>query len=340
MTKEKEKMSSASLRLLYADIIKGYSKTEDKRYKTTYIKHLGTIDAAGMDEIKSRYYEEAKKEGLPTEDDKLEYLHKEGDWTKQDEAKLDGLRSWVKQLKVNKSKLFLERDKNQLINQIRETEGEIQVKENRRLEWIGMTCDSYSSKKSNEHYIFQSLFKNSECLDHLLSVEEFDELSTQEIFYLVKLYNGKMEPFFPRNLKKIALSGFFLNFFYLCDDNPMTFFGEPAVSLTFYQAELFGHAKYFKSILQDSKNKPPHDVMDDPDAIIDWYESSKASQAAFDKVKDTGNVGGSSIVGASKQEMTKLGAIDDGEKFIDLAQEAMKKGGSLNMEELIKLHGQ
>ena len=79
--------------------------------------------------------------------------------------------------------------------------------------------------------------------------------------------------------------------------------------------------------------------MDDPDAIIDWYESSKASQAAFDKVKDSGNVGGSSIVGASKDEMTKLGAIDEGEKFVDLAQEAMKKGGSLNMEELIKLHG-
>ena len=51
-------------------------------------------------------------------------------------------------------------------------------------------------------------------------------------------------------------------------------------------------------------------------------------------------MGGSSIVGASREEMNKLGAIDDGEKFIDLAAEAAKKGGSLSMEDMIKLHGQ
>jgi hypothetical protein len=38
--------------------------------------------------------------------------------------------------------------------------------------------------------------------------------------------------------------------------------------------------------------------------------------------------------------MEKLGAIDDNEQGIDLMKEASKKGGELNMEDLIKLHGQ
>ena len=340
MDETKDKVTTGELRLLYADILRRHSKANSEKYGDIFIKHLDTKDAAELDFIKRRYYEEAKGKGLPTEEERLEYLYEEEHWTKQEEEELRGLESYLKQLSLNKSKLFLERERNQLTNQIRVVKEDIAKKSLTRLEFIGMTANSYSSKKANEYYIFQSLFNSPDCDKFLLSKEEFDELSVVEIHALVEIYNSKMNLFINKNLKRISLSGFFLNFFYLCEDNPMTFFGIPAVDLTFYQAELFGHAKYFKHILQDSKNKPPHDIMDDPDAIIEWYESSKASQAALEKAKSSGNVGGSSIVGASREEMNKLGAIDDGEKFIDLAAEAAKKGGSLSMEDMIKLHGQ
>ena len=335
----KEQLGSEQLRVIYADVLSGYTKVVDNKYKEAFIKHLDTVDAADMDVIKDTHYKDAKEKGLPTEKERLEYLDEQKEWTTQEENELLGLQSYVRQLEVNKSKLFLERERNSIINQIKEIEGDIAIKGAKRMEFIGITSDSFSSKKANEHYIFQSLFKDRECSESLLSEEEFDELSSKDIYYLVDIYNTHMKRCNAINLKRIALSGFFLNFFYLCEDNPFTFFGKPAVALTFYQAELFGHAKFFKHILQDSKNKPPHDIMDNPDAIIDWYESSKAADAAFDKVKDSGNVGGSSIVGASKKEMTKLGAIDDGDRFIDLAAEAAKKGGSLSMEDMIKLHG-
>ena len=339
MEETETRLSSAQLRVIYADVLSGFTKVKDSKYGKAFIKHLDTVDAADMDMIRENHYREAKKKGLPTEKERLEYLDEQKEWTSQEENELEGLKSYVKQLEVNKSKLFLERERNSIINQIKEIEIDIRGKSARRMEFIGITSDSFSSKKANEHYIFQSLYKNSKCSESLLSKEEFDELTSKDIYSLVEIYNAHMQPCNATNLKRIALSGFFLNFFYLCEDNPFTFFGKPAVALTFYQAELFGHAKFFKHILQDSKNKPPHDIMDDPDAIIDWYESSKAADAAFDKVKDSGNVGGSSIVGAYKKEMTKLGAIDEGDRFIDLAAEAAKKGGSLSMEDMIKLHG-
>jgi precorrin-4 methylase len=111
------------------------------------------------------------------------------------------------------------------------------------------------------------------------------------------------------------------------------------MDLTFYQAELFTHGRYFKNILQNSKNTPPDDIMNDPDKIIEWYEASTNAQEAMNKINKDSS-GGSSIVGASREEMQKLGAIDDSERGIDLAAEAAKKGGELTMDDLIKLHGQ
>jgi len=149
-----------------------------------------------------------------------------------------------------------------------------------------------------------------------------------------------MQKFNSKNLKRIALSGFFLNFYHLCDDNPFTFFGQAATRLTFYQAELFGHGRYFKHILQNSKNKPPDDIMNEPDKIIEWYESSTSAQAAMDKATTSADkMGGSSIVGASRKEMEHLGAASEETEAVDLAKEAAKKGGQLSMADLLKLHG-
>ena len=80
--------------------------------------------------------------------------------------------------------------------------------------------------------------------------------------------------------------------------------------------------------------------MDDPDKIIEWYEASTSAQAAMDKATTSADkMGGSSIVGASKKEMEHLGAATEETESINLAAEAAKKGGQLNMADLLKLHG-
>ena len=78
MDETKDKVTTGELRLLYADILRRHSKANSEKYGDIFIKHLDTKDAAEMDFIKSRYYEEAKGKGLPTEEERLEYLYEEG----------------------------------------------------------------------------------------------------------------------------------------------------------------------------------------------------------------------------------------------------------------------
>ena len=139
------------------------------------------------------------------------------------------------------------------------------------------------------------------------------------------------------NIKRIALSGFFLNNFYLCKDNPKIYFGKPVVELTYNQSELFSYGRYFKHILSDMKNKPSPEIMDDPDKLIEMYNigqnSSKMKQSAEDSDAST-------VVGATKEDLERMGMSSPSEdKGVSLSKEASKKGGKLSMDDLIKLHG-
>ena len=126
---------------------------------------------------------------------------------------------------------------------------------------------------------------------------------------------------------------------YLCENNPYSFFGESIVKLTFYQIELFGYARYYKSLMENSDNKPPEEIAQDPEKLVEWFESAKSAKETLDKSKTAGTEGSaSSLVGATKADLKRLG-LDNPNETINLAKKAAEKGGKLNMEDLMKLHG-
>ena len=134
------------------------------------------------------------------------------------------------------------------------------------------------------------------------------------------------------------MSSFFLNNFYLCEDNPQIYYGKPVVELTYNQSELFSYGRYFKYILSEMKNKPHPDVMDDPDKLIELYNVGKNA----DKIKESmENADASTVVGATNEDLERMGLkapTDEPQQGISLAAEAAKKGGKLSMEDLMKLH--
>jgi hypothetical protein len=333
-----EKVSNSQLRLVFVDILKGCSVSTSKQFGHFYIKHLTHFDASDIDEFKSECMKKAKDNGLETEKEKLKELKKDELWTDQEDSRIIELSGYIVNLRHSKSKLFLKREINQIVTQIKDSEEEISKLNQKKEELVGMTCESFAAKKINEFYIFNSIFKDKEFKESLFEKEEFDELSNHQLIDLITLYNKKIDGFYSKNMKRIALNGFFLNHFYLSEDDAYAFYGKPICELTFFQAELFGLGKYFKSLMTRSKNKAPEDIMGDPDKIIEWYESSQNAQEAMER-HTSDKAGGSSLVGASKEELQRLGASNDDEGTISLAKAAAKKGGQLNMEELMKLHG-
>ena len=327
------------LRLLFIDILKGYSLSYYKRNKL-YFKHNTSFDSGEIDHLREEFIEKAKRNGLPTEDQKEEYLISESIWSKESNEKINKLKSDISTLRQTKSKLFKSDDINEFNRQIDEKKLELITLTVERKDLLGFTVEDYANKKINEYYMFNSLFKDKNLKDRYFSEQEFDELENKDISEILTIYNDINKNFVETNLKKISLSSYYLSLFNLCDENAYNLYGKPIIYLTFYQMEIFGYARYFKNALSEAKHKPSDEYYQDPDKLIEWLESSKNVEEVLTKSENnlskTEGAIATSIVGAKKEDLAKIGKDENG---VSLHKEAVKKGGSLSMEDLIKMHG-
>lgn len=331
-------MNGDKLKLLYADILRGYSPAFLGK-KLVYFKHTTHSESANQDIKYSFFLEKAIKDHLPTYEERKNYLIEEKSWSRAEEDSVLRLESNIKNLQQSKSQKFLAKDRDELQKKIDSEQKELNRLLFERESMIGFVAEKYASKRANEHYIFSIVYENVENRKKLYSADEFDELSGQEIDDIVVLYNGVVESFGPQNIKKISLFPPFFNLFSLCDNNIFNFYGKPMLELTFYQTEIFSSAKNFKTILSNSKTPPPQAVLEDPDKLIEWFETGQAAEKQIAKLqKDDDVIGGSSLVGAKTSDYEKLG-IANGEKVVSLSEELKKHGGTMNMKDFLKIHG-
>jgi len=335
-------MTDPNLKIIFSEIIKGYSKKNIEGIGTLFFKHINNHDSADIDIYNQQFSDKAKAMGLPTSKEQEDYLIKEGLWSEDKNKRIIELQKFISNLKTTKSKLFLKAQIDQINNEIDKNDAELKALKYEKKDLIGYTVEEYTFKKINEYYMYVSLFKDEKLNQRFFKEEDYEELDNKDIALLIKGYNEVNDKFNDRNLKKISLAGYFSNVFYLSNDDPYVFYGRPLVELSFYQIELFSYGKYFKAIISNAKTKPPQYLMTDPDGLIEWFEGSKNVEDVLNKnskLTQKDNVA-SSIVGATEEDLKRLGIKnDDKSTDIDLAKEAAKKGGKLDMQDLIKLHG-
>ena len=330
---EKEK-----LKLLFGDILKGFSIASYKE-KELYLKHLNIIDSAELDYQKHIFYTNAVNKGLQSLEEKEKYLIEENLWSEEKNKKINELKLYINNLKLTKSKLFKQKDIENVKKQIEQEQLELNKLFFLKNELIGFTAEQFATKKSNEYFIYTSLYQDESLKNKFFSKVSYDELSEEEIDELSLIYNKKISNFSTSNLKKISISSNFLNIFNISDENAYHLYGKNIVNLTYYQIEIFNHAKYFRNIISESKHKPPQEFFDDPDKLIEWLESSKNAEEIMSKPnnKSKGNQEfvASSIIGADKNDLDKINKDKSAVNLHDIAE---KKGGSLSMEDFIKIH--
>tara|TARA_E500000305_G_scaffold43213_1_gene33444 strand:- start:504 stop:1499 length:996 start_codon:yes stop_codon:yes gene_type:complete len=330
-------MENSGLKVIFSEILRGYTLVENKDFGKIKIKHFNNFDSAELD-IKNRYfYEKARDQGLPTREQKIEYLLKEDIWDEKKNKEILNLKTMIAGLKNSKSKVFLQAHIDNINRQLEENQLKLAHLEIQKEELIGFCAENYAQRRINEHYMQKAILKDNG--EFLLSNEDFEDLQQDQLMGLISTYNKNTRKFESPNLKKISLSGFFTNLFYLCENNAYTFFGKPLVELTFYQVELFGYARYYKSLMESSESKVPDEVRQDPEKIVEWFESSKNAKEVMDKSQTAGKEGSAtSLVGATKQDLKRLG-LDNPNETISLAKKAAEKGGSLTMQDMMKIHG-
>lgn len=329
-------MERQELKLVFSEIVEGYSLTRSELFGDLKIKHINNYDSAKTDIKNNYYFEKAVSQGLPKREEKVEYLIKEKLWDPEKDKEADRLKEMLKGMNRTKSKLFLQAQIDAIKKDIADNEIKLSNILAEKESVIGFTAEEYANRRINEYYMHISILDEEG--KRLFGENEFDELEQDQVNDIMQVYEKNNRKFKAEILKKISLADFFTNIFYLCEDNVFNFYGKPVIDLTFYQIEIYSYGRYFKSIIQNSEEKIPDHIVEDPDKLIEWAESSKNVKEVLEKTSGDAESGASSIMGATKQDLAKAG-IDENQDVIDLSQKAQEKGGRLTMEDMMKLHG-
>jgi hypothetical protein len=330
-------MEKTGLKVIFSEVLRGYSLVDSPRFKKIQIKHFNNFDSAELDIKNKAFFDKAVEKGLTTRKDRIDYLLREDIWTEEKNKEILMTRSAIVGLQKTKSKVFLQAHIDQANKELQKQELKLMELNMEKEDLIGFTAESYASRRINEYYMFNALL--NEKGEKLFLREEFNDLEEELMLELIGLYNTSTNKFNSKALKLISVSGFYTNLFYLCENNAYIFYGKPLVNLTFYQIELFGYGRYYKSMIDNSDNKPPEEISRNPVKLVEWFESSKSVKDTLEKSKAREKEGAAvSLVGASTQDLKRLG-LDNPNETINLAKKAAEKGGRLSMDDLMKLHG-
>jgi len=298
-----------TLRKLFLSIAQGYSAASHEG-KPLFIKHFNIFDQEELDAQHEAHRAKLERQGIMSREDKLKELRAEGKWTDAHEKKLRDQKSFIENLKKTQKALVIPSQVEQVrvkIEDSKKIEAEL-LREKESL--FGDTSEAFASRYISDVSIYNSFFAEPSLKKPFFSQEEFDHLERKEIYNLIKLYNDKFEDISLDGIKHLALSGLFMNYFNVNEDNPNELFGRKALDLTFYQLNLITYAKIFKSIFKNIPNIPD-EMKDKPDELLEFAESGAKTKEKIEKMQKMAAKGkqsrATSIMGASKDDMEKMG---------------------------------
>jgi hypothetical protein len=320
-------------RKIFRDIVRGYSTTIfDEEF--VYVKHLTPHDQVELEEIEERYHSVALKRGVPTEAEMLAFLEKEGQWVEADEKVISEKTVYLENLRKTLTKLVLKKDIDRQKAIIEKENKILTEKQTQKIQLLGNTCEKYAKERMNDFYIIRSFFRDKDMTQEYFPQDEFDELENHDIKNIVHNYNEIFSAFNEESIQYTILEDFYSPYLSFAEDS-MQFYGKPFCELTYNQIRLIVYTRVIKNIFDTNENIPEN-IKKDPAKLLEFGSSSKEER---EKVKDKLSQGdGGTIIGAKKEDYERLG-IEKNKGSVSLHEEAKKKGGSLNMEDLMKLHG-
>lgn len=326
-------METVKRRKIFRDVVRGYSSTileED----FVYVKHLTPHDQVELEEIEERYFNIALRKGVPTEEEMLLFLKEEEQWSEDDDKFIEDKKYFLDTLKTAKSKMVIKRQIDQQEKTIQEETLLLARKEAEKISLLGNTCEKYAKDRLNDFYMIKSFFKDKNLSEPLFSEDKFDEMENQDIKKVVFRYNELFEGFSEESIQYTILEDFYNPYLSFAEDS-MQFYGKPFCELTYNQIRLIVYTRVFKNIFDTNENIPDN-IRKDPAKLLEFGSSSKEERDKTKQKLSQGSAG--TLVGAKEEDYEYLG-IERPKGGVSLHEEAKKKGGTLNMEDLMKLHG-
>lgn len=326
---------------IYSEICRGFSiDTVEK--STVYFKHPTIAEHFSTYANHGLFIGEGRKKGLLLEKEKVEEAISGGWWSSETESKINFLRSTIKNLFKTQDRLSFASQKSEIEKQIRQNEAILITYTKERREIVGYTLEDYASSKLTEELLIAFTYKNSNFTERFFgSREEYYNLSDGHVEKIKNAFDMFSRVFNNENIRKIAACGFFQNLVYLNED-AYSFWGYPTIKCTKYQIDTLLYGKMYKNMIKNyaENNKPiPEEVLNEPDKFIEWADNQSQNsgvKSRYKKSRDDGSNRVSSLVGATKDDLNKLGVKVEklrGKSLLELAEE---KGGILEKSDYFK----
>lgn len=330
-----EKSQNNNLKKIFRDIKNGFSEVKILE-NFFYLKHISFDDQVDIELIYDKYFEEAKTKGVPTHKQVLQQLIDEKQWTQTQENKILQFEQIIDNFQKQKKNTYLKSEIERLNKEIDNNLVILNDLKNTRASLFSRTAESYAEERVNDYYIIKCLYKDKKLNEVLYDESQFDDIDLQTLFEIIKEYNAVYKEINDNNIQKIILQEFFNLYMPFCE-SPLEFFNKSVCELSYNQLKLLIYARFFRNIFQQNENMPP-EIKSDPDKIIDYINANENAKKLRDKNANKDNRA-ESIVGATKEDLEYLNITKPGQKTLSLADEAKKKGGSLSMEDMLKIFG-
>lgn len=315
---------------IISEILQGVSVV-DSNLGILYFKHLLQEEQREILSESSIFEKEAKSKGLLTEQESMDELYSHGMWGDEEENKIKQYQSEI-ELNQNsmKAQVLPSRIKS-LQKTINELNRKLLKINSEKESLMGLTCEKFVNNKIQKTIVERIIFSDKDFKNPI-----FDGLYVNEKHKELEIYNLQknfFQKFDDKNISVAVLSDYFSMYLPFSED-VLGLFGKPLVNLTAYQLKLVSYGRYFLNIFKNSSKEIPENVAKDPELLVNFYQSQKTERTA---TKSQQGEGGSAYFGANQEDLESLKS--NNERAIDLTEEVKKRGGSLNMQEMMKLHG-
>ena len=315
---------------IVSEILQGLTVVRGS-FGSLYLKHLSQFEQREVLSQSKIFEKEGLSKGLPTEEKGLQEILGQGMWSLENENLIKTLIEEIDSLKKTSAQTLLPSQQKKLLSQAEEKEKELFSLQGEKSELIGLTSEKYARNKVQKTIVNKILFYDREFKKGVYEDLYLNE-SMKEV-ELFKLQRSFFEKFEDSNISQAVLSEYFSMYLPFCED-VMGVFGKPLADLTSYQLKLISFGRYFLNIFKNSQKEIPDNVAKDPELLISFYQNQRNDKS---KTRAQSSEGGSAYFGASKEDLEDIKSND--ERAVDLNEEVKKQGGSLNMEQMMKLHG-
>ncbi len=319
----------------FRDIKNGFSEIKVLE-NFFYLKHLSLEDQVDIDQIYDHYFDEAKSRGVPTNDETLKRLIEEKQWSTKQESLIKQEEDFIDNLNKQKKVLYLKSEIQRVNADIESGQKRLYDLKNTKASFFNRTAESYAEERVNDFYILKCLYKDKSLLKPAFEEDQFDNIDSETLTCIIKQYSEVYKNINDNTIQYLVLQDFF-NLYMPFAENPTEFFGKSVCELTYNQVKLLIYSRFFKNVFQQN-DKMPQDIKNDPDKIIDYVNANENAKKVIENKNNKENQA-SSIVGATSEDLEYVGLKAKGQKTLSLADEAKKKGGSLSMDDMMKIFG-